>query len=785
MRRRRSARRALPANPSLSTGLLVILLACLPTLVALVALAVPAAAQPGDGGPAGPPELATLFPSRAPIVVEADGSSSPDGEAGAGGGLVRLLLPPEVLGACRSDLSDLRILDADGHEVPYLVDTGRGPDLAVRVLELRTPRILGADRTTRDPDRGDGGTPALLTESYTLAAPPEAPTGQGWDLVLLTSRPRFVRALVVTAGGSGSDDVLAEGSVFRLAPSVGGPTAESGRRERLRIALPERLPSRLTVTLSGEEATFLEPGFRYERSRRIPGEDRARVPLTALDGRDGSGASTGAERSGRTILVLDRPRGLVPGALVLDTATAAFSRRVEVWDEGPGASDRPLGAATLYRVPAPSWMDAPIEERSVPIATPRGDRLRVVIDDGDSPPLEALAVRAALRRPALVFSPGRSGSGDTSSEAGTETWTRAGTLLFGGGRAFRPHYDLQGLLPALNPGGAPVQGQAAEIAERLVDPALLAHAHLGAIEPNPRFDPRPALAFAHHPGAPIEARRFRYRRSLSVTPSDDGLARLTLSPADLAQARPDLADLRIVGSGGGSEEDEPRQWAYLLEPGAARDRQPLPIERHDGDEPGTSIYDFTLPATPATLDRIVLDSSAPYFDRPFTLRATVAAPQGANGAKTREIVLASGRLQRRVGDPRPVTLAFTPTRMERLALEVDDGSDAPLALDRAEGRLPVPTLYFPAPQGDYALLLGDPDATSPSYELTRARPLVLAVASAPADAGPLNDNPAYSRAAGLFAGRGVQRLLLWGALVAAVLILGFFTLRLARHDTKG
>jgi len=743
-------------------------------LAALLLLASPSAH--GEAGRTEPPALDTLFPSQAPILLEepADGAANGPAENQGGGGLVRLPLPPAVLGACRSDLSDLRILDAGGREVPYLVDAGRAPDEAIRVLERRTPSILGASRRTRDPDGAGGGTPALLHESYTLAAPPPAPAGQGWDLVLITPRQSFVRALVVTrADGSradeaNDDDVLAEGSVFRLAPS-GGP-AGAGSRERLRIALPETLPRRLTVTLSGEEDGFLEPAFRYERSRRIPGGDRLRVPLGSLGGRPASSSETG--RTGRTVLELERPRGLVPGALVLDTATAAFSRRVEVWDEGPGASDQPLGAATLYRVPGPSWMDAPLEDRSIPIATPRGDRLRVVIEDGDSPPLDALEVRAALRRPALVFSPGPAG-GDSSS---------AGTLLFGGGRAFRPHYDLQALLPALAPGGPPVEGQAAEITERLVDPALLAEAHLGPIAPNPRFDPRPALAFAHRPGAPVEARRFRFRRLLDVHPSADGLARFVLTPDDLSHARPDLADLRIV-DGPAAGEPNPHQWAYLLERGAVRDQQDLPVERRDGDTPGTSLYELTLPAAPATLDRVILDSSAPFFDRPFTLRATLPAAAGPGPDRgERDVVLASGRLERRVGDPRPVTVSFPARRVQDLVLQVEDGSDAPLPIDRVQGRFPLPTLYFPAPEGEYALLLGDPDAVAPSYELTRARSLVLAVASAPADAAPLKGNPVYSRTAGLLAGPGLQRTVLWVALVIAVLVLGLFTLRLARRE---
>ncbi|MGD2113947.1 MAG: hypothetical protein PVG07_02775 [Acidobacteriota bacterium] len=735
----------------------------IPAVLAVLAVLLTCSAAPAQAPPAapgGPPGLASLFPHRAPILL--------DGPAGTDGRLARLLVPPEVLSSCRPDLSDLRILDPGGREVPFLVDAGRGSGEPLEVLETVRPEILGADRTTIERD----GVPDLRRESYELSAPPPTRPGEGWELVVESERARFVRRIVVApaplepdpAKGPDRSDRperpdrvdpvgAAEGSIFRL------PAAPSSLhvREHLRLPLPLSVSSlageRLRVTLEGEEGSYLEPGFRYERSRRLPGRARARVPLTVL-----------AVRSGdrRTVVELERPRGLVPDLLALETATPAFSRRVEVWDEGPGAVDAALGSTTLYRVPAV----ATVENLEIPLYPARGDRLRLVIHDGDSPPLEEPVFRAAVRRPALLFG---------LESAGEEP---AGTLLFGGGRAYRPHYDLAALQAALaatrTPDGAggeegPISSAAAHIVRSLVDPDRLAPARLGPIEANPRHDPSPALAFAHRPGAPVDAALYRHRRSLQATPSGDGLSSLPLTPEDLARARADLGDLRIV-------DPRARQWAYLVERGAERDLRELPAERVASERRGLSRYEIDLPARPATVDRLIVDCSAAFFDRPFTLRGT---PPGAGSEDAQTLV--RGRLRRRVGDPRPVTLAFPAARIDRLVLEIEDGDDAPLEIRRVEGRFPLPTLYFPAPQGEYALLLGNPEGEAPRYELTRARDLVLAVTAEPARTGPLGENPEYRAGRRLLSKEGVQRLLLWAALGAAVLALAFLTLRLARR----
>src|SRR5439155_1261284 len=72
------------------------------TLLALAAHA----ADPGEV------DLRRLFPRQAEVYVTPPG------------GLSELRLPAEVLAACRPDLSDLRLFDRRGLEIPYVIDAG-------------------------------------------------------------------------------------------------------------------------------------------------------------------------------------------------------------------------------------------------------------------------------------------------------------------------------------------------------------------------------------------------------------------------------------------------------------------------------------------------------------------------------------------------------------------------------------------------------------------------------------------------------------------------------------
>jgi hypothetical protein len=673
-------------------------------LAAAVAVASPAAADPEA--------LAALFPMRAEITS-------------TGAGLCRLELPAGVIGRCRADLADLRILASDGREIPYVVDSPEPAGAATEVRYAGSPEILAAERSREAIDERV----TEYRESYVLGVPVLPADVAAWDLVMEISQAEFVARLDLAAVGPGGEQtpIVTGGSVFRL------PAADA---EKLRVTIPVRDASRLEVVISSQDQGFLQPRFSVESSRLIPELSVSRLDLETREVRPLANA---------TELVVDRPRGLVPRRIAIATSTGTFHRSVTVWDEGPGADPDPLASGRVLRVA----VVAPVEVLEIPLRPPRGDRLRIVIDNQDSPPLEDVSFAALMPRPVLVF----------PMPEGTLT----GTLYFGGGRAHRPHYDLAALDPDQT---VPAAGEAARQALALLDPARAHRATLGRVEPNPEYDPSPALAFAMHPGAPIDPGLYSHRRRLEVVPSAEGLARLGLEPEDLAAMRTDQADLRIVDGDG-------RQWAYLRQDRARRVFLPLEVAGHRRVD-RVSHYRLEVGEGPLVLDRIDVESDAPYFDRDFTLRGRL--DDGSDQELTR------GRLIRRAGDPRPTAITFEPTRLDRFELEVEDGDDAPLTLRRIGGRSSAPDVYIAAAAGPYELLLGYPDAEAPVYELERVRSTVLAVPASDVVTGELEANPAFSSARRLSGAGAVRKLLLWGVLGLAVVVLLIVTLRAARQE---
>ena len=669
-----------------------------------------------DGTLASQPNLKTLFPLQADLNIEGDG-------------LARLPLPPAVLSECRPDLSDLRVFDSEGREVPYLIDSGSHFEFDLEVQQRTAALIL---EVTREETRRDEG-PPIRAESLLLAVPEQVPNAGHWDLVFSIRQSQTVRRVSLTAiGPSGVEEPLVPStSIWRL---------QSPNRENLRVVLPALAPEvqKLQLRLEGEEPFYLNPDLAFESSRTLERSRRTEVPLQEV----------GRSRiDGKTIIDLERPRGLVPDRLLVNSTTPNFDRTFEVWDEGPGRSDAKLGHSELFRLQSTFT----VEKTEFNVGTPLGNRLRIVVFDGDSPPLEDLQFVAVFSGPALLFSLPHGESKAT------------GTLRFGGGRAFQPHYDLA----SLRPRSLPVSGESAELVVGLYDRAALARVTLGITEPNPVFDASPALEFAMRPGAVLDQRPFAYRRQLDVQPSSEGLNRLQLDLQDLAHVASGLDDLRIVDA-------ESKQWAYLLEESAGLLRVSLPVGKATTKKRLTH-YPLILPTAPVTLTHLVVDSSIPFFDRPFSLVAEL-------GETEREI--AQGRLKRRRGDPRPLVIPLANERVDSLVLIVDDGDDAPLTIRSVEASFPVPEIFFAAPTGNYDLLLGAEEVSAPRYELATVRDVVLALESSPVAVSSLEKNPSFSALSGWSSSTGLQRILFWIALGLAVLVLGTMTYRLARNPNE-
>jgi len=606
------------------------------------------------------------------------------------------------------------------------VVTAAGVELPFAVVAEPSPegarrpvarRPATVEAVRRHEERPPSG-PAIFHESYTLRVP-DLPRGAArWELELSTGMPSFVCRLDLSVPGPGGSWA----AVLRdgAAFRLGNPVAE-----KLRFPVPLQKAGILRVELTGENGAYLEPRFTLSAFRSPPVTPPLAIPMAQLSISHGPG---------QTVLRLARPAGVVPSKLRLETSSPAFLRTVTVWDEQTDGTIRRVASTKVFRLKVASTA---VERLEIPLGRLFGRQLRIEIEDGDSPPLERLSVTALLPRPILV----------TSLPAGQAT-----ALYFGGGRARAPRYDLDRLLRL------PSRG----LTDRL---NAIPAASLGPVSSNPAFDPSPVLAFLMHPGAPLDPAPYGRRRRLAVEPSREGLSALPLQPEDLSVLRPDLADLRIVDA-------DHRQWAFVLAGRTATAFVRVASRREEG-KGAASRYILELPASPLPLSGLEVDFAAAFFDRPYQVRARTA--------KKGSIAVRSGRLKRRRGRSSPIRIFFRPVRATELVLEVENGGDAPLDMVSSRIQVPRPVLLLPAPKGSYTLLLDNPIATWPRYEVEAIRATVLAIPSKAIDSGPLEPNPELRSRARLLAGGNRAQLLLWVALALAVLVLVWLTLRLARQ----
>lgn len=641
-------------------------------------------------------------------------------------GLQRMTLPPEVLRHCSIKLSDLRILDTRGREIPYILDSPLPEGQSLALIHKIKPRVLATKRSriALDPLSSES------RESYTLEIP-SAPKGTaGWTLVFNVRLNEFVSRIDVSRIGADGQvsTVVSDGSIFRL-PSAG--------ISRTKLPLGPLPPGKILLELRGRDQDYLSPAFELGASRTLRRGDGEGLDLEIL--------SEKAVRSGTEIVAV-RPRGLIPRKLLIQSSTPTFRRNISVWDEGSGALEASLGRQEIFRIQA----IAPVEFLEIPLMPARGDRLRLLIENQGSPPLEDLRLKAVLPQPVLIFS--------------TRQDAEKMHLYFGGGRARAGNYDIQSLRPPLRRTSTANDAQLA-----ILDPARASQAILGEIHENPRYDDTPALAFAAHPGAQLEAKDYSFRRGLDLQPSQEGLAEIPLMPEDLAKLRPDLGDLRIVDSKG-------LQWAFLRQDRARALKLPLEIPRPETNA-GISRYTIAIPPLPLSPLLLRLQSPAPFFNR--DLRCF-----GVNEDKQNR-QLYSGRIARQAGDPRPIFLNIPNKGLKIIRLEISDGDDAPLNFDSLNLTVKAPVLYMPAVAGHYNLLLGNPNAAAPRYEIERIRQTILALPSAEARCGAMEENPAYSRTRRLFSSSNSRKLLLWGLLIFAVLFLTILTLKTARQLPSG
>jgi hypothetical protein len=504
------------------------------------------------------------------------------------------------------------------------------------------------------------------------------------------------------------------------------------------IEVPERVTARwVRLTADDTRSRPIEvTGVIASDSRRVPGSEWARpVALEPI-------------RSSRpgTHYRLDLPEGLSFETLHLDAEDPGFCRKVVILErrERNGeVQEAVLGEGVLYRLRLPDELLSG-EALALDINGRQHGDLILEVQDGDSPPLRK--IRGVVSSPAtrLLF-PVFSGSL---------------TLYYGNDATRAPIYDIEGL-----------KG-------RLGANASFVPASIGAEADNPRYRKAPPLAFTAARGASLQTPRWRAVRRFDVAGADD-IYSLTLDPQDMGLLEADLRDVRVVDA-------QDRQVPCTVEPQATEKRVALEVTRAESpkDRPATSRYRLAVPArlggAAVALPISALELS--FNENFFSRAARVLAPRTPGGAQ-RETVISQTLLARTPEQPResPLVVALSGRALAELLLEIDEGDNAPLSISQAAAVVRVARVAFKAGPGPYRVLLGNPEAQAPRYDIASLRQEILAYSALPLVAAAAEANPAYRRSVGDYFKQAPPTAVLWGSLIGAVVGLAFLTVRILRQ----
>ncbi len=631
----------------------------------------------------------------------------------AGEALASLVLPPELSAKAGASGRDLRLVDGDGRETPFLLDwTSEREGLATwraGVKDIRrekeNARTGSAVRSQWTIDLGDERTFTDLS----LAVPDVA---FAWHV--------RVEASVF---GKRYDVIETEASLFDQAWN-----SERVRKTDIRFDAPVTARYLRLTARSASGSPLLElAGASVTWRRRLKGDSWSmNVSAEPAEGILGLPANITRYRlSASSLLPFDE--------LEVRTDDAAFARHARLFEqiETPGRqSERLLGEGRVFRLRASDSVVAG-ESTRIGARNGSGGALYLDINDAASPPLRRLSVRLHGSRVRLLF-PVPDG---------------ALTLYYGNEATRAPFYDLESLRP------------------QLIQALGTGTAILGAEEANPLFRREPPLRFAAVVGASLDPALWHHERSLMPIRDEDVYA-LVLKAEDLAVSRPDLADLRIV-------DDANRQVPFLIDPNFAEEKISLRVQKGVSSPSPRSRYELALPEPmpgnrSPQLSRMEIEVRDAFFERPARLRR-------ARNEFQREAPF-SLTLARRPPSSGPLRISTT-LPLEPLTLEVDDGDNAPLDIRSAHAIIRVPRVVFKAAPGSLRLLLGNQGSEAPRYDLAGLRTELLAYSAVPAAAQELRQNQEARESLFSRFGTASPSGLVWGAIIAAIIVLLGLTLK--------
>jgi hypothetical protein len=301
------------------------------------------------------------------------------------GAPVRFEPDAQMYGHTRTDFPDLRILDADGEQVPW-----RPQPKPAAVPKQSVPLVARGRRDGTVTVVVDRGPVRPVIDRIELAVP---------DRV-------FVGEVVVQGSNTG-----AEGSYARLSTtpiySVRGAVAARSTT----AVFPATDFRHLLVQATGVSQIT---GATVSR-------DPERPPLQSVEAQERR-----RERERATVVRLDFGFANVPvDSIRVRTSTARYVRPVTVEGSNDGTTFTPLGSGEIARFPG-------VDLSTVAVAA-RHRYLRVTIQNGDDAPLAALAVTPETQPRPLLLAGG---------------YRSPFRLLYGGAMVPAPAYDFAQLPPA-------------------------------------------------------------------------------------------------------------------------------------------------------------------------------------------------------------------------------------------------------------------------------------------------------------------------------------------------
>jgi hypothetical protein len=362
------------------------------------------------------------------------------------------------------------------------------------------------------------------------------------------------------------------------------------------------------------------------------------------------------------------------------------------------------------------------------VMTPSEAELELVIDDGNNPPLDLTGVTAIFAPlPYIYF----------ESDRGAPLRARYGNARFGA-----PRYDLEAVRDSVYV----IAMATARWSEPVERPPVAASA--------------PEASGLHRTGAPIDAKTFRWTRT--IPPGQPGLTALTLDAAVLAHSR--ISDVRIARANG-------RQVPYIVE----RLEEPLRIDlpalelvlaSPENASSTRTQYRLRLPYDSLPASRLVLTTGARVFRR--QLRVEVVrppAPHDRRRGSWRDVLVSSNWTHADEATPAlPLTLELPALRSPEVYLVVEEGDNSRLPITAPTLLLPTYRLRFFRDQAAevLTLLYGRPGLGAPTYDIALLAPeLVGAPATEVAPGG---------EAVGAAAAAGrIPQVVFWAVLGVAVL----------------